>query len=200
MPTKVDWYGDRFRRAVTLGSERLLTALGIGFQSEVKSQLNKLASNRSKGGKPSPPGQPPAKMTGNLGRSIQIGAIKSTPTGMKIQVGAHAVYARIHEFGGTIKAKKGSLTIPIHPLAVKASQQGVSARNIKGLSYVKTKRGGLLVKAKKKFMEVWYVLKKSVTMPKRPYFRPAMEVYNPKVQGIGERTFVRTVREVMRGA
>lgn len=52
---------------------------------------------------PSPPGQPPAWMTGELARSVTSvlgpsGGMTATAT-----VGPHTVYARIQEYGGSIR-------------------------------------------------------------------------------------------------
>jgi len=44
------------------------------------------------------------KSTGALGRSI---AVSSNPAALEAEVGPSVIYARIHEFGGTIRPVKG---------------------------------------------------------------------------------------------
>src|SRR5688572_16140325 len=90
----------------------------IIVQAEVKKQLNQGASSR--GATPSAPGDPPHKQDGRLLRSWQsghpnnivneTGLGKANPT---IKTGSNLPYARIHEFGGIIKAKTGKfLAVP----------------------------------------------------------------------------------------
>jgi phage gpG-like protein len=58
------------------------------------------------GGSPSPPGTPPARVTGTLARSIRRGG--GHPVGeyaFMVSVAPHTVYARIQQLGGHIRPK-----------------------------------------------------------------------------------------------
>ena len=202
---KGDWYKDRIKQAIFRG----VYAGALVIQQSIKEQLNRKASNRSNpNGSPSAPGEPPAKMTGNLGRSIQLAADTSEP---KVRIGTRAKYAKIHEYGLPIRAKKGKyLTIPISAKAKRASAQGKTAREAFGkkLFFVRSRRGGgVLVQNKfgkslrrrsrklkhagliKKTGEliIHYVCKESVQMPKRPFFAPGwMAAKQPALQKIKE--------------
>jgi len=113
--------------------------------------------------------------------------------------GAQVRYAAIHEYGGTIRPKKGKfLTIPVGPAMTNAGvSRFASARDVPGLVIARTLKGGfVLVKAsdergvgkvsaktgktgKGKLLarsgEVWYILRTHVTIPRRPYLTPALE-------------------------
>jgi phage gpG-like protein len=106
MAVKVTWHGEKFQAEI----ERAL-ALGVRdggefYAHKVREALNKRASNKESGGSPSPPGQPPAKMTGALGRSITVDTVRRLGKTFRTFVGTNLKYARIHEFGGIIRPKK----------------------------------------------------------------------------------------------
>lgn len=156
-----------------------LYRVALGLQKSIKGQLNLTASNIGNGGKPSPPGSPPAKNTGTLGRSIQID--QTNPD--RLLVGTNVVYAKIQEFGGVIRAKGRAMPIPLNWQAKR-----ISAANPQGLrrvpNLVVIKAGGLLAQIVRKsktgaFGAIW-ALRKSITMPKRPYMAPALRDYTPK--------------------
>lgn len=103
------------------------------------------------------------------------------------RVGTMVHYARLHEFGGTVKPKRShALTIPfpgnvgMYPPAkdlMKTGQtyirkniifykpKGVGTKGVKGF------RGGIPI----------YILKKSVNIPARPYLRWVLTVYGPRI-------------------
>jgi hypothetical protein len=59
-----------------------------------------------KGDSPSPPGTPPARVTGTLARSIRkMGGYRSGTYSYTIPVAPHTVYARIQQLGGDIYPK-----------------------------------------------------------------------------------------------
>jgi len=59
-----------------------------------------------KGDSPSPPGTPPARVTGTLARSIRRGAgYRSGPCSYTVSVAPHTAYARIQQLGGDIYPK-----------------------------------------------------------------------------------------------
>lgn len=168
---KGDWYKDRIKQAIFRGAY----ASALVIQQGIKQQLNRKASNRSNpNGSPSAPGEPPAKMTGHLGRSIQLAADINEP---KVRIGTAVKYAPIHEYGRTITAKKRWLSIPVSKQAKRVSAQGQGPRDMPHLQFVRFRsRGGILVEAKGKGKRrktiVHWILRKSVKIPKRPFFIP----------------------------
>ncbi len=88
---------------------------------------------------------------------------------LRFSVGnARIKYAKIHEFGGTIKPKnKRFLKIPLRKGAMPAN-----------LTVIRTKKGKLFLVQSvgngKKVIK-WAILVKQVTIPKRPYFYPSMK-------------------------
>jgi hypothetical protein len=179
------------RRRIIEAGFRAAEAGAIVLQAEVKKTLGMGgSSNRGNGGRASSPGGQPAVNTGTLRRSIQIGL----PSGdrvafdgrvFKTAVGTRLRYARVQEFGGMIAAKGGLLTIPIHAEAKRASAQGRSARSFSDAFIVRTKKQLLIVRnrgrGKGQRVEVLYVLKSSVRLPARPYFRPSIARARTKV-------------------
>ena len=108
------------------------------------------------------------RRTGRLKRSLTAGKPFSTGAlSWAIHVGTNVIYAAIQEFGGIIKPKDAKhLAIPIGDL------KG-SPRQYPDLHIAKTRSGTwLLMDGQGK---VQYVLKDSVTIPARPYLRPALQ-------------------------
>lgn len=92
--------------------------------------------------------------------------------------GVHDVdYALIHELGGTIEPKNAKfLAIPVTETARRAG----SPRNMSGLAYAQTAKGQPVLLNSESGM-VHYLLRKSVTIPARPYLRPAADVKYPEL-------------------
>jgi len=131
--------------------------------------------------------------TGRLRASIAAG-VREKPgsadlflrAGGNSKGGAQVRYARIHEYGGTVTPKKGKfLTIPVGPALTAAGvSRYATARDVPDLVFAQTLRGQFVLgknkgkrggtKGKEGF-EVWYLLRTSVTIPKRPYLLPALE-------------------------
>lgn len=88
-------------KAIAAGIKKGLDAAAVHLQAEVKKTLSKSTS-------PSKPGTPPGVKTGTLRRSIQVDRSKNKGKRPRVRVGTNLVYARIHEFGGTITAKRAS--------------------------------------------------------------------------------------------
>lgn len=82
------------------------------------------------------------------------------------QVGTNIRYARIHNYGGIIRAKKKYLTIPIAREA-----KGKSARSFQDTFIFKSKRTGNLFIAQKNGVNLrtLYLLKKQITVPARRF-------------------------------
>lgn len=90
-------------------------------------------------------------------------------------------YAAVHEYGAeganAIRPKKGKfLTIPVHPELKTAAGVGrvPSARDIPGLTFAQS-LGGQPVLLHRLTGEVWYLLRKRVEIPARPYLAPSMK-------------------------
>lgn len=122
--------------------------------------------------------------SGRLRASIRSLVEPSTEGGLDLKLSAgggreggssEVVYARIHELGGTIRpVRRKWLAIPLPPARTAA---GVSRyktpRDVPGLHFVTSKRGNLLLV--KPDGQPWFVLRKDVDIPARPYLRPALE-------------------------
>lgn len=128
--------------------------------------------------------------TGRLRRSIRS-EVKQEEGGWELALraggdgAADVKYARIHELGGVIRPTQSRfLAIPVGPaLTPSGVARYASPRDVPvPLAFVQSLKGQpLLVEAggKKKAGRVWYVLRKSVTIPARPYLAPAMKAEEP---------------------
>ena len=182
------WGGNRYMDRVRGAMERALTKSAVIVQQEVQLQLSKRGRQPSHGAAPAPVGQPPGVRTGHLRRSWQMGnqmgsrdktAIRAA-VNPRIRVGSNLAYARIHELGGVISAKKGGyLTIPLNRQAEVLLREHGSTRNIPGLFRV----GNALARktGKSGKLQFLFALKRSIKIPKRPYVRPAIRAAGPKV-------------------
>jgi phage gpG-like protein len=95
------------------------------------------------------------RSTGNLRRGITVIPHKSA---LEAEVGPQAVYGAIHEFGGTIKAKnKPYLCFQV------VGAQSVATHRATQMSWVRVKE---------------------VTIPKRPYLKPALDKVEPRIPEI----------------
>lgn len=118
--------------------------------------------------------------TGDLTRSIQI--TKAAFQREQFVVGqwgsTDVGYALIHEVGGTIVPKRAKfLAVPVTEAAKRTS----SPRQMPGLRYGQTSGGQpVLVDASGK---VQYLLRRKVTIPARPYLRPAADLKYPELAG-----------------
>ncbi|CAL7897851.1 phage virion morphogenesis protein [Fusobacterium necrophorum] len=106
----------------------------------------------------------PLMNTGLLSKSISS---KATMT--KAIVGTNNRYARLHNYGGVIRAKSaGALTIPISP-----KSYGKSARRFRSAFLVRTPGATFIAReigrGKKRQLEFLYVLKQSAKIKARPF-------------------------------
>lgn len=175
--------------AIHQGLRRGLLAGATHYQASVKKAMSGHASNRGNGGKPSPAGGPPGVRTGTLRRSVQIdvgGLIRGTQT--KVLIGTDLVYARIQEFGGTIRAKGGGLAVPIHPDAQRASAAGRSPRDMSDLKFIpRPGKPPLLIRDNNGQWDLMYVLPRSVVLPARPVWRPTFKREVKKIGSLVQR-------------
>lgn len=100
--------------------------------------------------------------------------------------GANVRYAKIHEVGGVVRPIKAKyLAIPVGPARTAAGvSRYASPRDAPvELRFVQSLKGQPLLveqRGKKGRVIVWYVLRRSVTIPARPYLQPALiEGTNP---------------------
>ena len=185
MSASVEWNGGDFLRDFNEALTDSSFDAAVIMQTEIKKKLNLRASNIGSGGKASPPGSPPAKRTGTLGRSMQMDTSGMYKKGNPVvRVGSNLPYALIHEFGGRIEAGSKLLAIPVNREA-----QLSSPRDVPGLSFVPVTKStnivGRLVrrsgKGKTASLETFYLLARRVTLPARPYLRPALRAARPKI-------------------
>lgn len=110
------------------------------------------------------------KRTRTLSRSIHMEVVKRSSSYAEVAIGTDLESAPIHEFGGTITPKTAKfLAIPV----TEEAQQYVSPLNFpRELHFVLGKTGGVLMDEND---TAHFVLKKSVTIPARPYLRPAAD-------------------------
>ncbi len=158
---------------------------------------------------PSPPGSPPA--VGPTGM-LMNGIARTDPKGGSLYVHTSQTrYARIQEKGGTIRPVKTQyLAIPLSyqakRLAGRTSQAGNSSLRKAGIPMVvrKSKAGNLLLfagnkwgsgKSRIRMGEPLFVLKKSITLPARPYMAPAGR--NTAWIAEATRVFSRRARQVI---
>ena len=107
------------------------------------------------------------------GGSFSIVLRAGTPDGGRVP------YARIHEEGGTIRPKRGRfLKIPVGPALTGAGVSRLPPGRSGDLRFVPTPKGGVLVG---RDGQVWFVLKRQVTIPARPYLAPAIATIQPRL-------------------
>ena len=77
---------------------RAVVAMGNAYEREVVQSMG--------GASPSPPGTPPARVTGTLARSVRVApAVMVSAYAASNSVAPHTVYARIQQYGGEIHAR-----------------------------------------------------------------------------------------------
>ena len=125
-------------------------------------------------------------------RSSIMAVVTTGPTDFTLTLsagarqGANVRYAKIHEMGGTVRPIKAKyLAIPVGPAKTAAGvARYASPRDAPvELRFVQSLKGQPLLveqRGKKGRVIVWYVLRRSVTIPARPYLQPALiEGTNP---------------------
>jgi phage gpG-like protein len=108
-----------------------------------------------------------------------INSIRSEVTKDGLTVGAYNMpYAAIHEFGGTISAKNARyLTIPMSPefKGRRASEFGdLFVKRIRNRAY-------LVRRLDSGQLQFCYMLREQVTMPARPFMRPALQQHKDRI-------------------
>lgn len=140
-------------------------------QPWTKRQPVSLLSRRGKGGK---------MMSGNTNQLLPSYNVPPLIKGNQVSIGSNVPYARIHQFGGTIKAKGAYLTVPLKVMPpgtrikawkdqMKAAKKNVVYRDAKNRTQVVgiMEKKGRGKKATFKFTPYWWLVKQ-VVIPARP--------------------------------
>lgn len=112
--------------------------------------------------------------TKTLSRSLHEEVAEESATRAAVDVGTNLEYAAIHEFGGVIRAKKSK------HLAIPVGNRTGSPTKYSDLKVKKTAGGTLVLVDGGGSLQ--YVLKASVTIPARPYLRPALDEKTSEAQ------------------
>ena len=170
------------------GAKRGVFKAATLLRASITEKLNRKSSNKTNGGNPSAPGEPPARQSGNLAKSFQMVESAPGPNHYRCTLGTNVTYARIQEFGGRIVPIKAKyLAIPIGVDGKWAARDsGGNLRNLQlrvqvtthGLYLVKDLNKGQKAakgsKAAKGAQTVFlFKLVKQVVLPARPYLRPS---------------------------
>ena len=121
------------------------------------------------------------KRTGALFGSISGGALaEAEGIGLFVKAGGldrrgqPIRYAKIHEFGGEIRAKGRMLAIPQKPVKTAAGvARAPSPLDFKGQLFLKADEKGVRL-INQATMKTWFILKSKVDIPARPYLRPGL--------------------------
>lgn len=127
---------------------------------------------------PSPPGSPPGNMTGNLSRSIDFETFRRAGAFVG-RVGSNLPYALAQEIGKTITAKGKKLTVPLGTYGRAVMHRVTSIRSL-SVRFVKRPGKPTLVIERSSGTPI-AVLKDSVTLPPRPYLRPALAMSRKRI-------------------
>lgn len=127
----------------------------------------------------------PNIQSGKLKRSIKMDRSRlRSKTEPKVRVGSNSPYAKAHEFGGTVTAKDGYLTIPLNREAKAMRKKKGGLRQFK-LTTIRSQAGNLLmgkqIGKKKTDFKPLFLLKKSIQLPARPFVRPSFKRAKPKI-------------------
>ena len=157
---------ERLRLALPLGGsmqvpfESMGRVLKTGAQMRFRTTRGPDGSAWEKSFRAREEGGQTLSLTRRLRNSITYRASQTS-----VEVGTNVVYAAIHQFGGTIRAKKGPfLSIPVTAQARAAG----SPRNMPGLAVAQTLKGQFVL-LESKSGTVHFLLRKQVTMPARPF-------------------------------
>lgn len=188
MSAEHDWRGNGLVSRIREKARQLNARGSIIIQDEIKRQLSLRASPPS-----SPAGEPPALRTGTLRRAVQIDLTGLTEPNPSVDVGPDlrvAPYARIQELGGTIRPRRAkALAVPIGQEGRRAARE--SLRSLRSLNLTLVLRRGrpplLVRKGPRGSFKPLFVLLNKVTLPARPYMRPASQLARPRILGMYRR-------------
>lgn len=170
------WRGDEFAKRV------IPEAVASGLNAAAARVSGEIKRGWRRSPTVGPPGMPPRSVTGALSRSIAT--TLATPGRYRATVGTGMKYARVHEFGGTLRAvNKKYLTIPLNQRAVLLRRRYTDLSQLKGRIF-NSKRGNLILiihegQDTKTGGEAVFVLKPRVKIPARPFLRPGLRKATP---------------------
>lgn len=124
-------------------------------------------------------GEPLHARTGQLRGSVSY-RVETRTDGVLARIGPHVPYARIQEFGGTIRPRRGQfLTIPLRAAMTAAGATRFTARAIISSPSIGGFEGTffrdhILFGKRGKQAVPLFVLKRSVTIPARSYLRSSL--------------------------
>jgi phage gpG-like protein len=168
------------RRSISIG----ITNAAGAVASEMKRGMTR--GTRFKG---STPGTPPNRQRSNLVNSIGSTPAKNKGRTYTASAGSASPYGGIHERGGTIRPRPGNryLVIPVNIAAKRAMERtSGGVRSLKTRVF-RSKKGNLIMIGDRKVRytnkqanikindQPVFVLKESVTMPKRPWAAPGLQ-------------------------
>jgi phage gpG-like protein len=102
-------------------------AMGVDFSVEVQAEELRRYSHAYGEPTNSPPGEPPAYVSGALARSVYPEPVEVSGTTAKVIVGGHVVYARIHELSGWAGRDHASF-LPKRPYLKPAAERFIGSR------------------------------------------------------------------------
>ena len=163
-----------FERAIAAG-----IVAGLDAASQVIAGEMKRGFSRTGRGIASAPGTPPSVQRGGLRNSIAV----AKSGALSRRVGTNLPYGRIQEFGGTIRARGGAMVVPIGPAGRRLAESGVRLRSLDLWTLRRPGKAPLLVKidAAKGSITPLFALVPSVTLPARPWARPALSRSSPRM-------------------
>ena len=131
--------------------------------------------------------------TNALANSITV-EVQRNGAGVTALVGPTVEYGRIQELGGTVHPTRAKfLAIPATEMARKIG----SPRSYPGkLRFVGDDNSGALVSESG---ETVYVLRKQVTLPAKPYLRPALDEHKPEIVDAVKAVIGNGILEVVHG-
>jgi hypothetical protein len=158
------------------GTAQTATARGLVGAASVLVGYIKDTFTRT-GGPASRPGTPPAVQQGTLRKNVAM----TRPQGGVIYVHTSGnAYARMQEYGGTIRARtKQYLAVPLGAAArrIRRDAKDTLLNSDRNLFVIKSRRGNLILMerhGKRGTVTPRFVLKKSVVLKARPFMRPAI--------------------------
>lgn len=191
LQTRISWNGPELDKKMLRAVQKELRSIGSDMARELKA---KLRARKARKAGASPEGQAPAMVTGALAKAVtrdNRGLRKQRPW---VRVGIdfkEAPYAGTLEFGGTIKAKKGNLVIPLNDEArqLQADKRIGDELAAGRLDVIPGKNGrkwivkrvagklavakdGVTAKPKAAADEFMFLLAPSVRVAPRPFIRP----------------------------
>lgn len=127
------------------------------------------------------------RRTRTLARSIHVEVLERRPERAVVAVGTNLEYARIHEYGGVIRpVRRRNLAIPVGSLFGSPLRWRLRLVITPGGQRMLVDAAG----------QVQYLLRRAVTIPARPYLRPAVETQGQNAMA----TCLRVLKQLLEAA